>query len=499
MIIPGVLYLSSKTIYGFTRNNVPKRRFRPCMDGLSKNVIYVATKKKMSCNDVYATVRKNDNDTYTLVSILGNVGEYNIEKIFIRYQYQINRRKIIGFSDLEEDLTPDREDLTSLNCYSIDPENCEDIDDLLSYHILNDNICVVGIHIADVSSFIKEGSELDNIIRDRAETIYYKDNRDDMLPISLAINKCSLTKGDKKRAYSILFTIDRADNTIISARHTKSYVINKNKLSYAEAERLIADKTYFDLNMLYDIGKSLADELYDTHKMVEVFMIKANTYVGDTIKDKENAIIRIQDTPLMKLYNGEDNDINDIINSFKRERARYVLSNDTDNNYHSGLNVSNYTHFTSPIRRYADILVHRLLYDKAYINNDICDNLNKKHRSICMAYRDFERLDRLYDIRDMDDIVEGTIVYINDNKIRIYVKDLNIEGICKLFSKKVAHLICYESTDNYVKINNDISLRLCDKVKVKLAISIKTPKVKDKLLIQLIEPDLRHITYKNFL
>lgn len=504
-MIPGILYLNSKTTYGFTKSKVPLRKFKITMKGYKSENIYIATRKKMACNNVYGVVKKNKDNKYNLVCIIGNVGDPKAEEKFIKYYYQINHKKIQNYSQSDIDLTPNRIDLIHLNTFSIDPLDCEDIDDLLSINKLEKNIFEIGIHIADVSSYIEEGSELDNIIKDRCETVYMPNYRIDMLPVNY-VNECSLNMGEEKRAFSILIKYDSYLNKVISISHTKSMIINKNKISYEEAEENM--KSDNDLENLYNIGKLIYNkndsskdkDNYDMHKMVEIFMIMANTYVGNTIKNYKNAIIRTQDKFTNNFIdNDKFNDINKIMNKLNMERAKYVYSADSEHNNHFMLGIDNYTHFTSPIRRYADILTHRLLYWKETKYDNICDDLNLKHKNLVSAYRDLERLKRIYELKDINDIVDGYIININDNKIRVYIPNYNIEGYCKLFSNKIRHLISYSSDNNNISFNNgETKLSIGDTIRVKIVISVKTPVVKNKLMLQMIEPNLSNLTYRIF-
>jgi len=513
MLIPGVLYLNSSTIYGFTKNKVPIRKFKSYLYGYDNKIIYVSTKKKTSAHNLYAIVREQDiNNTkkYILISIIGKVGDYQVEKKFAKYMYKLNRKPVRLQQLPNIDITPDRTIITQLNCYSIDPSDCTDIDDLVSYNIINKNICRIGIHIADVSSYIAEGSDLDNIIRNRGETIYYDNYKDNMLPDIMADNICSLIENVEKRAYSIFFDIDINTYQILKQYHTKSIVINKNRLTYEEAEKIIISNNnkYTDLIEMYNIGEKLyAKDNYDIHKMIETFMILANSYVGNFIKDKQNAIIRVQDAPLPDTmsennlgYVIKDNVYN-VISMFSRERAYYKfvcsdISLQNNDNLHYDLGIKNYTHFTSPIRRYADILVHRTLYNVTKNDPNICNHLNDVHKKISYLCRDLDRLNFVYTIQNLDTIQKAYVIHINDNEIKVYIKDANIDGICKLFSKKISHLINYKSDCEKIIIDDNIFLKLADEIKIRLIVSTKAPTIKKKLLIQLIEPNIKHITYK---
>src|SRR5665647_443790 len=155
----GVLATSSKVTLGLSAKNVPKKRFMP-LDKRFPNFA-VQTKKPMQSSDSYAIIQTEDwtKDKYPTAiidRIIGNVGDHNVEKECLRIKHNINWKKYRRFNidDYITDLTPDRKDLTDLECFSIDPPNCRDIDDALHIRKITSDTFEVGIHIADVSSFI---------------------------------------------------------------------------------------------------------------------------------------------------------------------------------------------------------------------------------------------------------------------------------------------------------------------------------------------------------
>ena len=176
------------------------------------------------------------------------------------------------------DLTPSRLDLTHLDVYSIDPFGCRDIDDALSF---DNNI--IGIHIADVSSYIEEGGLLDNELSNRVETFYDIQKTIHMIPEELSIHHMSLIEQSIKRAFSVLIYIN--NNQIVNVEFKKTLIIVKKNMKYEDDITCIQE--------LYDIGKHLKEtikyafpinEEYDTHQMVAVYMIIANKLVGEKIK-----------------------------------------------------------------------------------------------------------------------------------------------------------------------------------------------------------------------
>ena len=335
------------------------------------------------------------------------------------------RSKPIPEKDIAE-----RRDFRSITTFTIDPEDAKDFDDAISFKKISDDLFEVGVHIADVSHYVREGSQLDEEAIRRGVSIYLVDRTIPMLPEVLSNDICSLNPHQDKLTFSAVLTI--------SARgHIKNVwlgrtVINSNRrFVYEEAQKILDEKRgeYYDeldyLNGLAKIFKEKRMEMgamdfdkeevkfkldargkpisvaekprLDVHKLVEEFMILANrevaAYLSGEIKriNKGASIYRIHDTPKKesvdellaflralgheieaKGENISSKELNDVFEKIKgrpeeslvktvamRSMAKAIYS--VRNIGHYGLALENYTHFTSPIRRYADLLVHRIL------------------------------------------------------------------------------------------------------------------------------------------
>jgi exosome complex exonuclease DIS3/RRP44 len=365
-----------------------------------------------------------------------------------------------------------RVDLRELTICSVDPPGCTDIDDALHSRDLPNGRIEVGVHIADVSHFIRPGNAMDMEAALRATTVYLVDKRIDMVPELLSSNLCSLRGGVERFAFSCIWELDQ-DANILATRFHKSVIKSKQAMTYEEAQLIIDDasqqhdtaKSLRNLNKLAKLLKQKridngalvlaspeirfrvdsethdpievqAKKIRDTNSMVEEFMLLANVSVAEKIlmEFPECAMLRRHPCPpntnfdpLVKAGRNQGFEIvvssgkelaqslddavkadNPYFNTMLRilatrcmMQAVYFISGTVQKGefFHYGLAAPIYTHFTSPIRRYADIIVHRLLAacigaDSTYpelldkkSNSLLCNNLNYRNRMAQYAGR----------------------------------------------------------------------------------------------------------------
>lgn len=502
-LICGVLYTSSTTVHGITKNGTIKQ-FIAYKKVNDKKIFYVKTKKDHETRDYYVIIKPseetlNGETVYSVHEYIGYVGDKSAEFDYLKKVCTIkwNSDSMFNIKDYTQDLVKDRIDLTHIdNIYSIDPDKCTDIDDAIHViHNNNNNNIQIGIHIADVSSYIPIDSPLDKEIRNRCESIYLSLDHDKQLHVPMLpkqlVQQCSLTSKVKKRCFSVLINLNM--NKIISTEFVRSTIIVKENLSYNDAENLVNN----ELKLMYNIGKLfINDENYDTHKMVESYMILANCLVAEKLPPKE---------ALLRSHKGQQNIIinNDInpelvkyANLLMTEAAEYCIGI-SDESTHVGLNKKIYTHFTSPIRRFCDVIVHRMLFDTYKTDDETVDHINLMHKKYNICERKSVIIYKLFNLVNKNNIIQviGHIVNIDiiNHKIRILIdtdilKKFDVEA--RIIDKKLDHLVKYEYEDNKMIVYNDnhlVEFKLFDQIIIKLCLVLKNKK---KIITQIIDPDI---------
>ncbi|NJB86442.1 ribonuclease R [Lewinella marina] len=375
-----------------------------------------------------------------ITAVLGEPGTSNIEMqaILINNGFQITfPDAVLAESEaLPGEITPQeiniRRDMREVTTFTIDPLTAKDFDDALSIQTLEDGQIEIGVHIADVSHYVKPGSALDEEAASRTTSVYLVDRVCPMLPERISNELCSLRPNEDKLTFSAVFKFDPKSFKVTDRWFGRTVIHSDRRFTYEEAQEVldtgegdfvdeldlmdrISDKLRkrrfkegsIDFNTnevrfrLDEEGKPL--EVYikdriDTNMLIEDFMLLANREVATFIKKKEERlkqnipfVYRVHDEPDMEkvaeLANfaaalGYEMDLSSpkkVTESYNkllakadedpmvkmlapiaiRTMSKAVYT--TQNIGHYGLGFENYTHFTSPIRRYADVLVHRLL------------------------------------------------------------------------------------------------------------------------------------------
>ncbi|MEM9894831.1 MAG: ribonuclease R [Bacteroidota bacterium] len=388
---------------------------------------------------------KNKSPLGTVTEVLGPAGENDAEIHSIMAEFGLPFRftkKVekaaqqipseIPLSEIEK-----RRDFRDITTFTIDPFDAKDFDDALSIKELENDTYEIGIHIADVSHYVSEGSELDKEAIERATSVYLVDRTIPMLPERLSNGLCSLRPNEEKLTFSAVFHIDKAGS--VSKRWFGRSIINSDRrFTYEETqERIEGLESDFtpEVNTLNAIAKRLRDarfqkgavnfetvevkfkldedgrplevipkERKDAHKMIEEFMLLANREVATHIfnwKEKGQSdgsktfVYRVHDDPdpeklstfasfaakfghKVETSGNVSNSLNRLMGNIEGKPEQNVLESlairsmakakyTTDPRGHFGLAFEHYTHFTSPIRRYPDVMVHRLLHH--YLEN----------------------------------------------------------------------------------------------------------------------------------
>ena len=412
---------------------IPKDKLRGAKDG------------QKAVAKITAWHEKANNPEGEIIDVLGDAGDNTTEMHAIlaefglpyRYPEKVEKAAEKIPVEIPEKEIQSREDFREVMTFTIDPKDAKDFDDALSIRQLKNGNWEVGVHIADVTYYVKPGSIIDKEADKRATSIYLVDRTIPMLPESLSNGLCSLRPMEDKLCFSVVFEMTR--NAEVKAhRIVKTLIRSNRRFNYEEVQAIIenvaapaSDETdYSDAiltldrlakilrekrfkngainfdrsEVMFDIdenGKPLRvffKEAKDSNKLVEEFMLLANRQVAETVgrvakgKKAKTFIYRVHDVPNPEKLSdfaefirrfgyklkdkGNDNEISKNINSLldkvhgKREqtlietlavRSMAKATYTTQNIGHYGLAFKYYTHFTSPIRRYPDMMVHRLL------------------------------------------------------------------------------------------------------------------------------------------
>ena len=399
-----------------------------------------------------------------IIEVLGDVGDNNAEMHAILAEYDLPLRfpenvlkaaeKIPDFISEEEILK--RRDMRGVTTITIDPIDAKDFDDALSIRKLENGLWEVGVHIADVSHYVKPGTILDDEAYERATSVYLVDGVVPMLPEKLSNGVCSLRPNEDKLCFSAIFQLN--DDAEIQKQWFGRTVIHSNKrFAYEDAQAIIETdegelkEDVLTLQMLavklrearfkrgsiafervevkFNIdenGKPLSvyfKEAKESNQLVEEFMLLANKRVAEFIgktSDKKTAptfVYRIHDKPdpdklmnfnhfiqkfgyslLLGTPGQISKSMNQLMGNVKGKNEQNVIETlairtmakavySTRNIGHYGLSFEYYTHFTSPIRRYPDVMVHRLL--EHYLDGGKSANA-VKYEDMCKHSSDME-------------------------------------------------------------------------------------------------------------
>lgn len=394
-----------------------------------------------------------------VIDILGKSGENDTEMNAILAEYGLPYKypeaveeaaaKIPATITAEE--ISSRKDFRDVTTFTIDPADAKDFDDALSVRKAGNGLWEIGVHIADVSHYVTEGSVIDKEAFKRATSIYLVDRTIPMLPEQLCNNLCSLRPGEEKLTYSVIFTMnDKAE--VKSYDIARTVIKSDRRFCYDEVQDIIVNgkgEFYEEIDTLNRLAQTMRKKRFqagaidfqqaqvhfvldekgkpqsvyfsesnESHQLIEEFMLLANRTVAERIGAKKAGtppktfVYRIHDEPnieklamlskfvnklgykmrsasgrttsasalntlLREVQGHKEQNVIEQISLRTMQKARYS----TDNIGHYGLAFRYYTHFTSPIRRYPDLLVHRLLH--RYLTQNARTVSKPKYEDLC--------------------------------------------------------------------------------------------------------------------
>jgi len=481
-----------------------------------------------------------------IVKILGNSGDNNAEMNSIMYEYNLP----IDFPEnikVESENIPDtisdeeiskRRDIRGVTTFTIDPLDAKDFDDALSVRVIDDNNIEVGVHIADVSHYVIQGTNLDEEALKRATSVYLVDRVIPMLPERLSNGICSLKPNENRLAFSVIFNLDK-NGGIIKEWHGKTVIHSDRRFTYEEAQEIIegSDGDYRnEIIILNELAKKirnrrikngsiemggievrfkLADdnkkpigvyfkEQKEANKLIEEFMLLANKSVALLLsKAAYHNVYRVHDTPnIDKLnqlsvicktfgydadFNNEENlksSINKLLEEIKGKPEENMIETlvtrtmskayySIKNIGHYGLGFTHYSHFTSPIRRYPDLITHRILFN--FLNNKKNGNpaeiekdskwCSTREIAAAKAQRDSIKYKQAEYLQDkIGQVFDGIISSVTDWGIYVELIESKCEGMIRYQSMNGKWHV---DINNYTVFNDmGDKIRLGDKIKV---------------------------------
>ncbi len=434
-----------------------------------------------------------------IIKVFGNIADASLDEKISLYLYnefyRLDPMESLEFNKLNNE---NRVDLTALDFCTIDPVSAKDYDDAIYYDQKTQELYVA---IADVSAYVEEGSELDLEAYKRSFTVYLPNKMLPMLPFELSTNLCSLVPNEVRPAYVFKMKLDIKSQTVVKSSVFEALIESKNRYTYEYIDEVIEENNLNHPQVnLYEITKKFREERlkkgYDfrsdetrlilddeekltgfkvetsspSHSLVEECMLLTNQEAAKKLK--LTGIFRVHDEPssskIKKLLDDVSalgikaqlkDDIHATIISIQQKAANVGLEQEVDEliiqaqqqasysslkREHFGLGFKDYSHFTSPIRRYADLVLHRILKTNKIPQNieEVCEYVSTKEREIATLVWDYEdRKYARYLSNHLHKTFEATLVD-TDNSIvklnngvkgaRVYIDNYAGE---KLFSK----------------------------------------------------------------
>lgn len=485
-----------------------------------------------------------------IIKILGKKGDHIVEMKSILTQYEIPYKfpkKVIKEAEkikntISKKEIKKRKDIRSVTTFTIDPIDAKDFDDAISIKELKNGNWEIGIHIADVSYYVKENSIIDKEAYKRSSSTYLVDYVVPMLPEIISNELCSLKQKEDKLTFSIIFEINKKNE--ILKKWIGETIINSNKrFTYEEVQKIIESKKgffYKELKIINNITKIfkkkrikngainfetmninfilnkkknpikiIVKENKECHNMIEELMLLANKKISEFFSLNKNKkyinstfIYRVHDKPnIEKLKELNEfikplgqkinfknkktinNSINKLLIFSKKKKEQNIINTltmrtmskaiySTKNIGHYGLSFKYYSHFTSPIRRYSDIIVHRLLKKRLLLNNKILKNniyekfsehFSKKERITLEAERESIKFMQIKYLKKFTgEIFDGIVSSITNWGIYVEILPSRTDGLIRFrdILKNNKNKISEKKIKNKYKLGQKIKVKI---------------------------------------
>ncbi|MBJ7879647.1 ribonuclease R [Gelidibacter salicanalis] len=512
--------------------------------------------------------QKEDSPKGAVIKVLGKPGEHNTEIHAILAEYGLpydfppeveEYANTLDTSITDAEIAK-RRDMRDVLTFTIDPKDAKDFDDALSFEMLDNGLFEIGIHIADVSHYLQEGTILDDEAYERATSVYLVDRVVPMLPEVLSNNACSLRPNEEKYTFSAVFQMNNKAE-IKSQWFGRTVTYSDARFAYEEAQSIIETKeTHIPEEIsitgkAYEVDQKVADAVLkmddlakimrrermkdgaisfdkvevkfnldeeanpigvffktsqDANKLIEEFMLLANKKVAQYIgkqSPKKTFVYRVHDEPDAaklaalqgvvskfgyKLNFKDRNSISSSLNGMLRDvqgkaeqnlvdtltiRTMSKAEYTTQNIGHYGLAFDYYTHFTSPIRRYPDVMVHRLLqhyldgdksaneaiYEEKCNHSSNMENLSTKAERDSIKYMQIKFMEN-----HKNEEFVGVISGVTDWGIYVEIVSNKCEGMVSVRDMNDDHYEFDETEYALVGKKSGISYQLGEEVVVKV-------------------------------
>lgn len=489
-----------------------------------------------------------------VIEVLGKAGTHDTDIISIAREFDLKYKfplPVLAEAESISNIIPKEEikkrlDYRDKNVFTIDPEDAKDFDDALSIEKLGNGNLSIGIHIADVSHYVKKDSALDLEANERGNSVYFVGRVIPMLPEKLSNQICSLVPNEDRLTYSVIVEVTPRGK-IIDYSVNKTIINSKRRFTYEEAQKVIEDEVgdlaedILLLNKIAEIYRKkrmregsfnfispevkfnldengvpvsiTIKQTKQSNMLVEEFMLLANKLVAQQIAVPKSGsvkpfVYRIHDLPdqekivefsrfvktlgysfdpnatsksigfqnLLDQVKGKEEEV--LINELAiRSMAKAVYS--PDNIGHYGLGFKYYSHFTSPIRRYSDLIVHRLLFNYQNLKSgeiyslaqleEICDHISASERNAVEAERFSVKQKQIEYLKNhLGNEFSAIISGITNFGIFVKITDILAEGLVKLRDLDDDYYIHDEKKYAIVGKRTKKQYRLGDKIQVKL-------------------------------